>query len=477
MQPLSEATHEFAKAFHNVLITNVMCVGAGVVGTSTMAIMAKQMPDVSFTIFDDNPAVICSCQAGTLHFYEPGIRELVESCHNKNLRFSPAFADCVRQAQVIFVCINTPPKTSGVGKGRAADLSGWESMARRIAEASEDKCKIVVECSTIPVTTGETMRSVLHAVGDAAKYEVLCFPSFYRGGEAIKDLQGPHMRVLLGSQDTPSGLIAQEAVTNLLSRWIPRDNIVHSNLWSAELSKLAQNAMKAQRISSTNAVAALCERTGADIDEVMEVVGSDSRIGSGYLRACPGMGGPTLMTNLSMLVYLCESMKLASVAEYWQQVIDLNDYARQRFCDNIVHTMVNVKNKKIAIMGFSYKPDTSDCRQTPAVDVCRAMLAEGGHIAIYDPQVKSQVMMEEFGRDACMQQVTVCQNVDQAVEGADAIVLMTDWDSFRTLDMKAIHAAMRKPAYIFDSRGTWDNKLLKDIGFSVYRIGNPSLGR
>ena len=215
----SEATNEFAQAFHGTPITRVMCIGAGTVGTSTMALMAKQMPDVSFTVFDDDPAVICSCQSGALHFYEPGIRELVSSLRNKNLFFSPAFQECVQAAQVIFVCINTPLKTSGIGSGRAADLSGWEAMARRIAEASKGECKIVVECSTIPVTTGETMRKVLHAVGDAAKYEVLCFPSFFRGGQAIKDLEVPQ-RVLLGCQDTPSALIAQEAVTQLLSRWI-----------------------------------------------------------------------------------------------------------------------------------------------------------------------------------------------------------------------------------------------------------------
>ena len=278
----------FAQAFQNVPITRVMCIGAGVVGTSTMSLMAQQMPNVNFTLFDDNPAVICSCLSDVVHFYEPGIRELVISLRNKNLHFSPSFEETVQQAQVIFVCINTPLKTTGLGSGRAADLSGWENTARRIAAASKGECKIVVECTTIPVTTGQTMRKVLHAVGDAAKYEVLSFPSFFRAGNAVHDVES-QQRVLLGGQDSPSGVIALEAVTQLLSRWIPRDQIVHTNLWSAELSKLAQNAMKAQRISSANAVSALCERTGADLEEVMSVVGCDSRIGSGYLKACPGV--------------------------------------------------------------------------------------------------------------------------------------------------------------------------------------------
>ena len=384
----SEATNEFAQTFHNKPITRVMCFGAGVIGVSTMAIMAKQMPDVTFTVYDDNPAVVCSCQSGSLHFYEPGIRELVNETRNRNLFFSPAFEECVQQAQVVFVCINTPLKTSGIGKGRAADLSLWEKAARRIAGASCGECKIVVECSTIPITTGETMRRVLHAAGDAAKYEVLCFPSFYRAGKYVKDLLSPQ-RVLLGGQDTPSALIASETVTQLLSRWIPRDSIVHSNLWSAELSKLAQNAMKAQRIASTSAVSALCERTGADLDEVMQVVGTDSRIGPGYLQACPGMGGPTLVTNLSMLVYICESMKLDSVAEYWRTVIQMDEYARARFTNNVVNTMTNVKGKRVAILGFAYKPDTSDCRQSPAIGICEAMLAEGAHLSIYDPEVST----------------------------------------------------------------------------------------
>mmetsp|Transcript_45156 Transcript_45156/g.66218 ORF Transcript_45156/g.66218 Transcript_45156/m.66218 type:complete len:483 (+) Transcript_45156:78-1526(+) len=470
----SEATNEFATAFHNAPLERVLCIGAGSVGVSTMALMATKMPDVRFTVFDDDPAVICGCQSGALHFYEPGMRELVNSLRTKNLHFSPAFDESVRQAQVVFVCINTPLKTSGVGSGRAADLSGWESMARRIAGASKGECKIVVECSTIPVTTGETMRKVLHAVGDAAKYEVLCFPSFYRGGQAIKDLEVPP-RVLLGCQDTPSALIAQEAVTQLISRWIPRENIVHSNLWSAELSKLAQNAMKAQRISSANAVSALCERTGADLDEVMSVVGSDSRIGPGYLKACPGMGGPTLMTNLSMLVYICESMKLHAVAEYWQQVMTLNDYQQQRFCTNIVDTMVNVKGKKIAMLGFAYKPDTSDCRQSPAIAIAKAMREEGARLAIYDPQVTPEVISGAIGADISSLQVTMCKSAMEAVEGAHALVLVTDWECFRSLDMPQVYAAMEKPAYIFDSRGAFDNRELNDLGFVVYRIGKPNL--
>uniref|UniRef100_A0A7S0NF08 UDP-glucose 6-dehydrogenase n=1 Tax=Hanusia phi TaxID=3032 RepID=A0A7S0NF08_9CRYP len=468
----SSATDEFAKLFHEKPIKRVGCLGAGHVGVSMIAVMAKKMPDVQFMIFDDNPAVVCACQSGQLPFYEPGMQDLIDSLRGKNLHFTSSIQSTVQSSQVIFVCINTPLKTSGVGSGRAADLSGWENMARRIAENSQGECKIVVECSTIPVTTGETMRKVLHAVGDAAKYEVLCFPSFYRGGTALVDLESP-TRVLLGAHDTPAGVIASEAITKLLSNWIPRERIVHSNLWSAELSKLAQNAMKAQRISSTNAVSALCERTGADLTEVMRVVGSDSRIGAGYLRSCPGIGGPTLLSNLAMLVYLCESLQLAETAEYWRMVMKMNEYQKKRFCDNIVNTMVNIKNKKIAILGFAYKSDTSDARESPAIEICKTLLDEGGKLAIYDPQVSVEVIANNLNGYHPLQ-ITHARSAEDAIKDAHAAIFVTEWPEFSKIDMRLACASMAKPPFLFDSRGLFDVEEMERLGFQVYRIGKSN---
>mmetsp|Transcript_6362 Transcript_6362/g.10040 ORF Transcript_6362/g.10040 Transcript_6362/m.10040 type:complete len:451 (+) Transcript_6362:49-1401(+) len=431
----SASTNKFAETFKSTRVTSIGCLGGGHVGVSTIAVLAKKCPDIKFTIFDDNPAVVCACQAGPLPFYEPGLDELVSELRNKNLFFSPSVQQTVRDAQVVFVCINTPVKSSGVGAGSAADLSGWESMARRIAENAGSDPKIVVECSTMPVQTAETMRKVFDAVGHA-KYEVLCFPSFYRGGSALKYLQQPQ-KVLLGSNDTVSGLVAYETFRDILSPWIAKEKIVHSNLWSAELAKLSQNAMVAQRISSANAVSALCEKTGADLDEVMKVVGSDSRISDGYLSACPSMGGATLLQNLAMLIYVCDSLQLHEVADYWRKVLKMNEYQRTRFSDNIVNTMVNVKGKKICVLGFAYKPDTSDTRESPAISVCQAILSEGAKVAIYDPQVSMEQVTKVLGEHNPLT-VTCCTSAEEAIKDSHAVVLVTAWPEFQNLDMNKV---------------------------------------
>mmetsp|Transcript_18574 Transcript_18574/g.45638 ORF Transcript_18574/g.45638 Transcript_18574/m.45638 type:complete len:478 (-) Transcript_18574:281-1714(-) len=467
--PGSVATEAFAEYFAAREIETVGCIGAGNVGTCTMAMMAKNIPKVKFTVCDDNPSVVCGCQSGPLPFYEPGLEELLASLRNKNLSFTSSLEDVVASSQVIFVCINTPLKSSGSGAGKAPDLSGWDNIARRIGKASKGDCKIIVECSTIPVATGETMRKVLHAIGDAAKYEVLCFPSFYRGGMALQDL-GSTQKVLLGSLDTKTGIIASQTITKLLNPWISPDRIVQSNIWSAELSKLAQNAFIAQRISSVNAVSALCEKTGADLKEVMDTVGSDSRIGAGYLKSCAGMGGPTLLQNLKMLVYLCEHMQLAEVAEYWKEILKLNEFQSRRFCDNIVDTMVTVKNKKIAILGFAYKPDTSDTRESPAIPICNSLISEGCRVSICDPQVSMEAIFECLKNPSPML-VSKSANVMEALTGASAAVLVTDWDDFKHLDMSEVIRVMEKPSFLFDSRSAWDHVECAGLGFEFYAIG------
>mmetsp|Transcript_30502 Transcript_30502/g.76714 ORF Transcript_30502/g.76714 Transcript_30502/m.76714 type:complete len:470 (-) Transcript_30502:217-1626(-) len=464
-------TDEFIKEFKGAKISRVACLGAGAVGTCTVATMASRMPDVQFTVFDDNPTVVCGCQSGPLPFFEPGLEDLLDRLRGKNLSFTSSLEQAVSGAQVIFVSINTPLKTSGTGRGKAPDLSGWDNMARRVSKASNGVCKILVECSPLPIWTGETMRKVLAACGHPGTFEVLCLPSFHRGGNAIQDLSNAETKVLLGSLDTPAGQVARDSITGLLQPWISGDRIVHSNVWSAELSKLAQNAFIAQRISSVNAVSMLCEKTGADLNEVMKVIGTDSRLGPGYLKACAGMGGPVLLHNLKMLIYLCESLHLNDVAEYWSEVLRLNEYQSKRFCDNIVNTMVTVKGKKIAVLGFAYKAGSSDVRESQSIAICKSLLSEGCHLAIVDPQVSLETMLSTLETPNPLL-VEKCDKAMDALKGASACVLVTDWDEFQTLDWKAVVDIMDKPPYFFDSRDFVNVDAMKSLGFETYSIGH-----
>mmetsp|Transcript_10470 Transcript_10470/g.20607 ORF Transcript_10470/g.20607 Transcript_10470/m.20607 type:complete len:467 (+) Transcript_10470:229-1629(+) len=461
----------FNAAFKGTKISHVACLGAGSVGTCTMASMAGHMPDVQFTVFDDNPTVVCGCQAGPLPFFEPGLEELLGKVRGKNLSFTSSLEQAVTSAQVIFVSINTPLKTSGMGVGKAPDLSGWDNMARRISKASNGVCKIIVECSPLPIQTGETMRKVLQATGAPAHYEVMCFPSFHRGGNAIQDLASKDTKVLLGSKDTPEGQVARDAVTGLLQPWISADRIVHSNVWSAELSKLAQNAFIAQRISSVNAVSMLCEKTGADLNEVMKVIGTDTRLGPGYLKACAGMGGPTLLQNLKMLIYLCESMHLQEIADYWTMVLKLNEHQSSRFCDNIVSTMGSVKGKKIAVLGFAYKAGSSDVRESQAIAICKSLLAEGCRLSIVDPQVSLETMLVNL-ESANPLLLEKCESAMDALKGANGCVVVTDWDEFRSIDWKVAAKVMEKPPFFFDSRDMVDVAAMKGLGFEMFSIGH-----
>eukprot|EP00286_Rhodomonas_abbreviata_P018960 CAMPEP_0181307368 /NCGR_PEP_ID=MMETSP1101-20121128/10840_1 /TAXON_ID=46948 /ORGANISM="Rhodomonas abbreviata, Strain Caron Lab Isolate" /LENGTH=441 /DNA_ID=CAMNT_0023413575 /DNA_START=199 /DNA_END=1524 /DNA_ORIENTATION=+ len=438
-----------------------------------MAVMASKMPEVAFTVFDDNPKTVCACQCGPLPFYEPSLDRLVDELRGKNLSFSPSLAQTVEKAQIVFVCINTPLKKSGLGSGRAADLSSWDKVARRIVEASKDECKIIVECSTMPMNTGKTMRQVFQASA-TVKHEVLCFPAFYRGGTAITDMQTPRT-VLLGSDETPSGLMAYNVFIKLISPWIPTDKVVHSSLWSAELAKHARNAMIAQRISSANAVSALCEKTGADLEEVMRVARSDSRISDGYLQACPGIGGNTLLHNMQMVVWLAESLQLEEVAEYWKAVVEMNEWQQTRFCDNIPQTMGNVKDKRVAILGFAYKPETDDTRSSPAIAICKSLLEEGAKLALYDPQVSTEQMAAGLGGYSAFspQQVSFCASAMDALKGAQALVLVTAWEEFKELDMTEVVRAMAAPPFLFDSRGVWEPADVSPLGFELYQIGKP----
>ena len=450
--------------------TRICCLGAGYVGGPTMAMIAAKCPDIQVTVTDHNAAKIQAWEKGPLPVYEPGLDEIVAKARGKNLHFSTDVKGSVKAADVIFVCVGTPTKTHGVGAGRAADLTYVESAARMIAEVSEGK-KIVVEKSTIPVKTASAMLTILRSNSKNGTFEVLSNPEFLAEGTAVADLENPD-RVLIGGEQTPEGLAAVEKVAAIYARWIPRDKILTTNLWSSELSKLVANAFLAQRISSINSVSALCEATGADVDEVARAIGCDSRIGPKFLKASVGFGGSCFQKDILNLVYLCEHFGLPEVAAYWESVVKMNDWQKHRFSAKIVDDLFStVTGKHIAVLGFAFKKDTNDTRETAAIAVCRDLLKEGAKVVVYDPrvpeaQIRSEVLVSEKDSN-----LVVVKSAIEACQGAHGVAVLTEWDEFKTLDFKKIQADMQKPAFVFDGRNILPHAQLKALGFRVFAIG------
>jgi UDPglucose 6-dehydrogenase len=392
----------------------------------------------------------------------------------------------VGEADVVFVSVNTPTKTRGVGAGRAADLTYWEGAARMIAAVSKSS-KIVVEKSTVPVKTAEAIEKVLrrNCADPNVRFEILSNPEFLAEGTAIEDLQKPD-RVLIGGKQTESGLKAIEVLKSVYEHWIPSERILCANLWSAELSKLTANAMLAQRISSINSISALCEATGADVQQVSHAIGTDSRIGPKFLNASVGFGGSCFQKDILNLVYICESLGLKQVADYWHSVVTINDYQKQRFVERMIEAMFNtISGKKIAILGFAFKKDTGDTRETPALDVCKGLLADNARLNVYDPQVsKDQIFTDlatpKFEWDHPSRKiatktdsVTVYEDPYEACVDAHGLAVMTEWDEFKTYDYQRIYESMMKPAFVFDGRNLLDHEKLREIGFIVYALGKP----
>ena len=450
--------------------TRICCLGAGYVGGPTMAMIAAKCPDIQVTVTDHNAAKIQAWEKGPLPVYEPGLDEIVAKARGKNLHFSTDVKGSVKAADVIFVCVGTPTKTHGVGAGRAADLTYVESAARMIAEVSEGK-KIVVEKSTIPVKTASAMLTILRSNSKNGTFEVLSNPEFLAEGTAVADLENPD-RVLIGGEQTPEGLAAVEKVAAIYARWIPRDKILTTNLWSSELSKLVANAFLAQRISSINSVSALCEATGADVDEVARAIGCDSRIGPKFLKASVGFGGSCFQKDILNLVYLCEHFGLPEVAAYWESVVKMNDWQKHRFSAKIVDDLFStVTGKHIAVLGFAFKKDTNDTRETAAIAVCRDLLKEGAKVVVYDPRVpEAQIRSEVLGSEKDSNLVVV-KSAIEACQGAHGVAVLTEWDEFKTLDFKKIQADMQKPAFVFDGRNILPHAQLKALGFRVFAIG------
>ena len=449
----------------------ILCIGAGYVGGPTMAVIADRCPQYQITVVDLNEKRIAAWNSDELPIYEPGLEEVVARCRNRNLFYSTDIPKGIREADIIFVSVNTPTKTFGCGAGRAADLQYLEKTARAIVEYA-DEGKIVVEKSTLPVRTAQAMSRILHSNPKGLKFQIISNPEFLAEGTAINDLENPD-RVLIGGMETPEGQRAIEEVVAIYANWVPRERIITTNLWSSELTKLVSNALLAQRVSSVNSISALCEKTEANINEVTAAAGRDSRIGAKFLKASIGFGGSCFKKDILNLVYLCGYYGLPEVAEYWEQVVRMNDYQARRFVGNMLAAMFNtVTDKKIAILGFAFKANTGDTRESPAIAVCCQLLEEHARLRIHDPKAlgNARLDLEDAGGD-----ISYCEDPYDAVKGAHAIALLTEWDSFRKLDFRRIYDLMEKPAFLFDGRNLLDHRKLYEIGFNVYPIGQKAL--
>jgi UDPglucose 6-dehydrogenase len=435
-----------------------------------MAMIAAKCPDIRVTVTDPNEARIAAWNSDALPVYEPGLQEVVESARGKNLFFSTDIRAAIRDADIIFVSVGTPTKHYGKGAGRAADLKYIESAARMIAEVAEGP-KIVVEKSTLPVRTASALLTILRSNSVKAEFQVLSNPEFLAEGTAIADLENPD-RVLIGGEQTTEGLAAIEKVVAIYARWVPREKILTTNLWSSELSKLVANAFLAQRISSINSISALCEATEADVDEVARAIGHDSRIGPKFLKASIGYGGSCFQKDILNLSYLCEHFGLPEVAAYWESVVKINDWQKSRFSARIIRDLFNtVSDKHVAVLGFAFKKDTNDTRETAAIAVCRDLLAEGARVYVYDPQVnEAQIRADVLGKLENPNLVVV-QSALEACNGAHGVAILTEWDEFKDLDFQKIYDGMLKPAFLFDGRNILPHTRLRNLGFRVFAIG------
>lgn len=454
----------------------ICCIGAGYVGGPTMAMIASKCPHVRVDVVDLNAERIAAWNSENLPVYEPGLDEIVQNSRGKNLFFSTEVRSAIRDSEIVFVSVNTPTKTYGVGADRAADLRYVEAVARTIAETA-DRPKIIVEKSTIPVRTAEVIQTILMNNGMGLSHQVLSNPEFLAEGTAIRDLTLPD-RILIGGETTTAGNTAVGTLADVYANWVPRDRIITTNLWSSELSKLVANAFLAQRISSINSISALCEATGADVDEVARAIGSDSRIGPKFLKASVGFGGSCFQKDVLNLTYLCGHFGLPEVAAYWEQVIQLNDWQKRRFTTQVLKSLFNtVCGKRIGIWGFAFKKDTNDTRESPAIAVCRQLLTERAKLAIYDPKVTAAQIRTDLGLAEDDTSIEVCSSAESAADQAHALLVLTEWDEFREVDFKSVYRGMMKPAWVFDGRNLLDHEALRQTGFRVRAIGkDPAAG-
>lgn len=456
-------------------IKNITCIGAGYVGGPTMSVIAQKNPEINVTVVDLNVDRIKAWNDSDLTklpIYEPGLDKVVAEARGRNLFFSTDVEQAIDQADMIFISVNTPTKTYGKGKGQAADLKFIELCARQIAAVAKDD-KIVVEKSTLPVRTAEALKSILHNTGNGVNFHILSNPEFLAEGTAVQDLQNPD-RVLIGGENEE----AIQALVNIYAAWIPLENIITTNLWSSELSKLVANAFLAQRVSSINAISELCEVTGADVNEVAYAIGKDSRIGSKFLKASVGFGGSCFQKDILNLVYIARTYNLYKVADYWEQVIIMNDHQKERFSDNIIKTLYNTVNgKNIAFLGWAFKKDTNDTRESAAIYVADHLLDEEAFITVYDPKVSAEQIYKDLdylgtrSPEENRRLVKVVNDPYEACDNSHAVAVLTEWDEFKTYDWQKIYDTMYKPSFVFDGRNVLNKKQLRKIGFSAYFIG------
>ena len=463
-------------------ITNICCIGAGYVGGPTMAIIAQKCPHINVTVVDLNEDRIAAWNdkdVNNIPIYEPGLSDLVSEARGRNLFFSTNVEKAIDEAQMIFISVNTPTKTYGLGKGMAADLKYIELCARQIAAISKDN-KIVVEKSTLPVRTAEALKSILDHTGNGVQFQILSNPEFLAEGTAVQDLLNPD-RVLIGGAADEQGQKALNALVEVYANWVPRDRILSTNVWSSELSKLTANAFLAQRVSSINAMSELCEKTEADVNEVSRAIGMDSRIGPKFLQSSVGFGGSCFQKDILNLVYIAKSYGLNEVADYWEQVIIMNDHQKRRFARAIVQTLYNtVSGKKIAFLGWAFKKDTNDTRESAAIYVADYLLNEQAQISVFDPQVKQKQVLLDLNYlgsrsdEENKNNITIHNEFKEACKDAHAIAILTEWDEFKLYDWQEIYENMKKPAFLFDGRNILDSKKMKSIGFIFQSVGSSN---
>ena len=453
-------------------MSNILCIGAGYVGGPTMAMIAKNCPEHSVNVVDINQERIERWNSNDLPIFEPGLLEVVQQTRGKNLFFHTDIAGAIAEADIIFVSVNTPTKKFGEGAGKAADLQYWEKTSRDILQNSRKPEVIVVEKSTLPVRTAEAMARILESGNSSTRFSVVSNPEFLAEGTAIQDLANPD-RVLIGGEENENGHKAAKTVAELYAHWVPRERLLLTSVWSSELSKLVANAMLAQRISSVNSISALCERTEADITEVSRAIGMDTRIGAKFLQASVGFGGSCFRKDILHLSYLCEYYGLPEVADYWASVVRINEWQTDRFFQNILHELFNtLAGKTITMLGFAFKQDTGDTRDSPAIPLCEKLVGENARVRIHDPKAleNARIELKNLKGD-----VSFVEDVYEAADGAHALALVTQWDEYRELDYEKIHQTMAEPAFIFDGRNHLDHDKLYKIGFNVFPLGKSPL--
>lgn len=460
-------------------VKHIACIGAGYVGGPTMAVIAQKCPDIKVTVVDMNEQRIAAwndANLDNLPIYEPGLSEVVAEARDRNLFFSTDVDGAIAAADMIFISVNTPTKTYGIGKGMAADLKYVELCARQIARVATSD-KIVVEKSTLPVRTAQSIRTILDAENKGLQFQVLSNPEFLAEGTAVQDLHQPD-RVLIGGGQDQAGQAAVQALVDIYARWVDRERIITTNVWSSELSKLTANAFLAQRVSSINAISALCEKSGADVDEIARAIGKDSRIGPKFLKASVGFGGSCFQKDILNLVYIARSYGLTEVADYWEQVIKMNDYQKRRFAENIVSKLFNtVSGKKIAILGWAFKKDTNDTRESAAIYVGDYLLNEQAELWVYDPKVKAEQVYADLdylntrSEAENRRLVKVVNDPYEAMDDAHAVAILTEWDEFKTYDWQKVYDGMKKPAFLFDGRNVIGGNQFDGLGFLFEGIG------